>query len=578
MAWTPRKVTARVATVTVVSLFACSGAVAPASADAPLVQGFEDGAPFWTKSGLWRAQARPQALAVAPAIAALVTLEGGTALPAAPQGASVAWFGEPATGTYCGADFASVRQTSHNGCTSTRRQAGALTSPPFSLAQVDRAVLVFRAWWEIEAVQADVADLMRVEYSLDRGNVWLTARRLNPVDPAWGGRHQVLTDAGARESGGWRSYSAELPGAEGRSGVSVRFVFDTVDRLRNGFRGLLVDDVRVVDDAGRTLFAPDGGPFTDLPPQLAVEDARLDERSEGGWHVDFTIRSTYALPRGAGARWKLYGRTREQVEGAAELLPGATTTAVSVPVSGDDAPYTIELASARDAAIDPARAVVSTAPRDLVAQFVLGARAAALRPLRGRTFVATHESGVIRYRRPGSAVVTLRAGSVLLPFGSVLDTTDGRVGITVESDRAGTLQEGDFWDGRFGVFQNAGDLPYTDLHMAGGDFSGCAAAARRGRSRRAASTPIRRLWGSARGRFRTRGRFATAAVRGTRWRTEDVCLATHVSVDEGSVSVFDFRRRTTRVVRAGESVTVAPLQSARYRHRRGIHPPRLARQ
>src|SRR3954468_23533911 len=101
--------------------------VTSARADAPLTQGFEDGAPAWTTTGMWHVQSNPETVAVVPAIAQrLVLLPDDGRLPAAFQGARVAWFGEAETGTYCGADFTTIKQTPQNGCTSTRVEGGAL--------------------------------------------------------------------------------------------------------------------------------------------------------------------------------------------------------------------------------------------------------------------------------------------------------------------------------------------------------------------------------------------------------------------------------------------------------------------
>jgi hypothetical protein len=47
-------------------------------------------------------------------------------------------------------------------------------------------------------------------------------------------------------------------------------------------------------------------------------------------------------------------------------------------------------------------------------------------------------------------------------------------------------------------------------------------------------------------------------------------------VAEGVVAVRDFRRRKTTAVRAGDSLTVGALQSARFKKRRGLHPPKLS--
>jgi hypothetical protein len=65
--------------------------------------------------------------------------------------------------------------------------------------------------------------------------------------------------------------------------------------------------------------------------------------------------------------------------------------------------------------------------------------------------------------------------------------------------------------------------------------------------------PRRRLWGNATGRFRTRGRYAAATVRGTRWLTIDRCNGTQVIVTDGVVSVFDLVARRTVLVSAGQS-------------------------
>ena len=62
------------------------------------------------------------------------------------------------------------------------------------------------------------------------------------------------------------------------------------------------------------------------------------------------------------------------------------------------------------------------------------------------------------------------------------------------------------------------------------------------------------LWGSdRRGRFRTKGRNATATVRGTVWRTIDRCDGTLVTVQSGSVTVRDSSRRRSVTVRRGHS-------------------------
>jgi hypothetical protein len=658
-----------------------------ARADAPLTQGFEDGAPAWTATGMWHVQADPQAISVIPAIAdKLVVLPDAGALPAPVEGSRVAWFGDAATGTYCGADFATIRQTPQDGCTSTGVQQGTLTSPPFSLAHVSSAVLVFRAWWEIEAVNADIADQMRVEYSTDDGSSWVGAGSLNPLDPSWGGWHQSYSDAGARSPASWQTYGADISGAAGSSHVRVRFVFDSVDRLRNGFRGLLLDGLAVVDPLGATITDSTQEAFTDAPPSLSVDGVELVQNDDGTWGVRFTLTASRASTHDLGADWTVDGHDGATVatghatipagqrqavveapvtggdapytvtlgnpSGGAVITPGAgssstsggalpliglssvgaalsgdgqvmvtievsldhaattdvsagysltgsdgvltaagtitvpagsTTATTSVTVPAEHAPYTVALSNAQggllspgltSATTTPAAGVSSVTPPSGGEQLVLGVRQGAA-PTLNDTFELSVLSGTIRYHTPGGSYQNLPSGSVILPLGSVVDATNGHAVITVEVDSRHTLQQAELWEGKFGVFQ-VGSPAITELRLAGGDYSACVGSARKKRARKSAGGSVRHLWANAKGRFRTKGRFASATIRGTRWLTEDLCLATRVTVAEGVVAVRDFRRRKTTFVRAGDRLTVGALQSARFKKRRGVHPPKLS--
>jgi hypothetical protein len=64
---------------------------------------------------------------------------------------------------------------------------------------------------------------------------------------------------------------------------------------------------------------------------------------------------------------------------------------------------------------------------------------------------------------------------------------------------------------------------------------------------------VRRLWGSGKGRFETRGRYSSATVRGTRWLVVDRCDGTLTRVRQGVVLVKDFKRGRSVLVRAGRS-------------------------
>ena len=55
------------------------------------------------------------------------------------------------------------------------------------------------------------------------------------------------------------------------------------------------------------------------------------------------------------------------------------------------------------------------------------------------------------------------------------------------------------------------------------------------------------------GRFRARGRYSSATVRGTDWTVTDRCDGTLTMVRRGRVAVRDFKRRKNVSVRAGKS-------------------------
>jgi hypothetical protein len=103
----------------------------------------------------------------------------------------------------------------------------------------------------------------------------------------------------------------------------------------------------------------------------------------------------------------------------------------------------------------------------------------------------------------------------------------------------------------------------TELRLKGSSFRGCAssgksrlAVASRRRSRRV----IRRLRANAHGRFRTRGRYSSATVRGTQWTTIDRCDGTLTKVRRGKVVVRDFRRKRNVVVSSGKHYLARALR------------------
>lgn len=173
-------------------------------------------------------------------------------------------------------------------------------------------------------------------------------------------------------------------------------------------------------------------------------------------------------------------------------------------------------------------------------------------PTGGQSANVTPVRGTVLVKEPGSNTFVVLRGADQIPLGSQLDTTIGAVSVTLARGSARDTSE--FYDGRFTLLQaNANAI--GELRLGGGDFDVCLRPAVLAAHKR----PVRRLWGSGRGRFKTRGRYSSATVRGTRWLTEDLCGGTETRVEEGVVAVYDVVRRLTFNVPAGKSYFAEPL-------------------
>jgi hypothetical protein len=137
-----------------------------------------------------------------------------------------------------------------------------------------------------------------------------------------------------------------------------------------------------------------------------------------------------------------------------------------------------------------------------------------------------------------------------IPVGALVDTTKGTVQLVAASSRAGATQTGQFFSGIFKVTQKAAAKPVTDLVLSGGSFARCPKA---GGAAAGGAPTVRKLWGTATGKFRTTGRYSAATVRGTTWLTTDRCDGTLTRVTKGSVTVRDFVRKRQVVVKAPKS-------------------------
>jgi hypothetical protein len=179
-------------------------------------------------------------------------------------------------------------------------------------------------------------------------------------------------------------------------------------------------------------------------------------------------------------------------------------------------------------------------------------------PETGRFELVRPGARSLRYRVRGLRRFGVLGGTGIVPNHSEIDGKGRGLSMTVErADRHETVTVS---GGNFIVSLASAANPSTDMRLSGGPACKASARSRAGQSSRA---PAARLAASARrflnarghGRFRTRGRYAAASVRGTSWDTIDSCAATVVVVRRGVVAVKDLVRKRVVLVRAGHSYT-----------------------
>ena len=168
-------------------------------------------------------------------------------------------------------------------------------------------------------------------------------------------------------------------------------------------------------------------------------------------------------------------------------------------------------------------------------------------PEAGKTVNALPRSGTVRVKLPGSSRFVDLDEAQQLPVGTVVDATKGHVTLVAAADDAGGTATAEFWAGIFRLGQTKGKAPTTTLTLV--EKLSCPKA---GNAIAAAKKKKRRLWGDGSGKFRTKGKHSAATVVGTKWLVEDKCTSTLTRVTRGRVSVRDFVKKKTVIVRAGK--------------------------
>jgi hypothetical protein len=167
-----------------------------------------------------------------------------------------------------------------------------------------------------------------------------------------------------------------------------------------------------------------------------------------------------------------------------------------------------------------------------------------------KTVVVRRISGKVRVRLKGSKTFVDLTAIDDVPLGATVDVKKGRIELASVPSRTAAVEKVQLYSGMFRVGQPAAVTEFT--------LNEPLASCRRGASAAAAKPKTRKLWGDGKGKFRTRGQYAAATVRGTKWLVQDSCSGTLTRVTEGSVLVRDNVKKQNIVLREGKRYTARP--------------------
>src|SRR5580765_4691648 len=154
---------------------------------------------------------------------------------------------------------------------------------------------------------------------------------------------------------------------------------------------------------------------------------------------------------------------------------------------------------------------------------------------------------------PGSSQFVPITSGQALPSGSTVDVSDGK-GIRLTDPKGGKLDIYGEKDGVPSLARIVRTAGLVELQLTGGNFKSCA---KRMLSIAAkVEKPVRRLWAKGKGKFRTKGRYISGAIRGTWWETRDFCDRSGVRVREGTVTATNLVTGKKKAVPKGQIYSV----------------------
>jgi hypothetical protein len=293
------------------------------------------------------------------------------------------------------------------------------------------------------------------------------------------------------------------------------------------------------DGGGYWLVAGDGGVF-------ALGNAQF-HGSMGGQPLNASIVGMAATPSGAGY-WLVAADGGVFAFGDAQFYGSMGSQPLNQPVVGmaatadgggywlaaaDGGVFAFGNAPFRGTPSAPAAGSAGPAPASAPAAAGPAALPPPSRPVAGESITVARVVGRVTVTLPGSDRAQVLTDRSTIPNGAEVDATRGRVQLT-QAIGNGRTQRADARLGRFIVALTK--ARGTTLRLSE-PLTSCARAPRT-RPLTARKTRSRKLWvNDRRGSWRTRGKFAAATAKGTKWTIADTCTTTTVSAVGGTVVV-----------------------------------------
>ena len=254
--------------------------------------------------------------------------------------------------------------------------------------------------------------------------------------------------------------------------------------------------------------------------------------SPATWASDLLSAFLYRAPQSTAYQWTVGGVP----------IAGATSNSVVVRSSGE---YRCEVTATNAAG----STTQTSAPTNIPVPPPLLGRLVNAAPVSGKVFVVVK-----------GQLVPL-TGTQQIPIGAEVDALHGTISLTTATGKGKKTQTGRFGGAVFRVTQakSGKSKGLTTLALVeGAKFKGAPTYAtckahKATDATIASSKTLQLLQASAKGKFRTKGRYSAATVRGTKWTTADRCDGTRTHVITDSVAVTDFVRHKTIVLHAGQS-------------------------